>query len=281
MFDVFFSSYNSIIKISLNSDEYNTMLNDEFLYSYIPSLKILNVDQKSFDASIRVIKDFKNYIAFSYPNIEYHYIDFDSKDVISLIEYVFERARCEKGIICIHGAGAIINDSLIVSWGGATGMGKTSLALELSKYGEFYSDEKILIDLNRRYGVGRINRQYISNDYWRQKYNTTDKYIEFNNDLDEYKINLFIQPILCDSNDFVFDKWNSDKFMWHLYEESSRKIRGTSRMFFKNTYPAESLDTFEVSIKRLNLIKEFCKNITALYYKGNVDYIVDKIRVDY
>lgn len=272
---IYFKSSSSIIKLIINEEDYNLIINDEFLYSYIPSLNI--VDSKTYDASIKIEKGNTNNINFNYPEIIYQYEKFNSKDAISLIEYVFERARQEKGIICIHGAGAIYKNKLIVSWGGTTGMGKTTLALEISKKGAFYSDEKILIDLNNLKGVGRISRQYISNDYWRKKYNTNDKYLLLGGNKKDYDIGLFIQPIICDMFDYTFDVWDKDKFFWHLYEESSRKIRGTSRMFFDRTYPAVSLDTFSLAKSRLELIKKFTSSIKGVYYKGCIDIIINKL----
>lgn len=272
---IYFKSSSSIIKLIINEEDYNLIINDEFLYSYIPSLNI--VDSKTYDASIKIEKGNTNNINFNYPEIIYQYEKFNSKDAISLIEYVFERTRQEKGIICIHGAGAIYKNKLIVSWGGTTGMGKTTLALEISKKGAFYSDEKILIDLNNLKGVGRISRQYISNDYWRKIYNTNDKYLLLGGNKKDYDIGLFIQPIICDMFDYTFDVWDKDKFFWHLYEESSRKIRGTSRMFFDRTYPAVSLDTFSLAKSRLELIKKFTSSIKGVYYKGCIDNIINKL----
>lgn len=276
MKEVYFKSSVAVIKVIIDKEEYDKVIEDDFLYSYIPSLVIGEFNY--YDAVVEIKKDIVNHIDFTYPNITYHYIDFNSKDIISLIEYVFERAREEKGIICIHGAGAIYKDKLVITWGGATGIGKTTLALELSQYGMFYSDEKILIDLNRDMGVGRIKNQYISNDYWEKKYDTTDPYINISsNTKDNYKISLLIQPIICESNNYIIDKWSKDKFLWHLYEESSRKIRGTSRLFFNKTYPAISLDTFELATKRLELMKKFTSNITCVYYKGNINGILKEI----
>lgn len=272
---IYFKSYTAIIKLIINEEEYNKIIGDDFLYSYIPSLVISS--KENSDAVIEISKGDNNQISFNYPKIIYQYTKFNSKDVISLIEYVFERAREEKGIICIHGAGAVYKNKLIVSWGGTTGMGKTTLALEIAKNGSFYSDEKILIDLNNFCCVGRINRQYISNDYWRKKYKTKDKYLIFNEDNNKYDIALFIQPIICCMDNYVLDIWDKDKFFWHLYEESCRKIRGTSRMFFEGTYPAISLDTFSLSLKRLELIKKFTSTIKGVYYKGNTDKIINQL----
>lgn len=269
---VYFISSKAIVKVIISENDFRLIKKDEFLYSYIPSLKI---DEKSenriFSATIIIKKDKQNSLNIDFPNIEYKYVDFNSKDIISLIEYVLERCRQEKGIICIHGAAAILKKNLIISWGTATGMGKTTLALELAKEGEFYSDEKILIDLKKKQGVGRIKNQYISNEYWKSKYGSKELYKQFDASKNvNCKIGLLVHPIICESNEFIIDIWTKEKFLWHLYEESCRKIRGTSRIFFNNTYPAPSLDTLELSKERLKLIKLFVNNIKCIYYKGNI-----------
>lgn len=276
MINAYFKSSRAIIKIIVNKEDYNRLIKDEFLYSYIPSLSIGTY--KKSDAIVELKKDKTNYIEFNYPYIVYHYTNFNSKDIISLIEYIFERARQEKNIICIHGAASIYDNKLVVAWGGTTGMGKTTFALELSKYGEFYSDEKVLLDLDKVMGVGSIKNQYISNDYWKKLYNTNSPYIKLaNTKKEKYKINLLIHPIICNSNDYVLDKWDNDKFLWHLYEESSRKIRGTSRLFFDKNYPARSLDSFELASKRLELIKKFVHKVPCIYFKGNIENALKEI----
>lgn len=148
--------------------------------------------------------------------------------------------------------------------------GKTTLALALSKNSNlFYSDEKILIDLNNKKAIGRIKYQYISNQYWKEKYGNSPYYKHSNLSEDiAYEIGVFVYPIICEQNSYILDFWEQKKFLWHLYEESSRKIRGTSRIFFNNTYPAPSLDTENIALKRLNLLKSFVNDIPSIYFKG-------------
>lgn len=157
--------------------------------------------------------------------------------------------------------------------------GKTTLALEIAKNnGAFYSDEKILIDLKNIKAVGRIKNQYLSNDYWKEKYGNKEyhEHADLAEDID-YEIGLFVQPIICEQNSYKLDEWNENKFLWHLYEESSRKIRGTSRIFFDNTLPAMSLDTKNLSIKRLELLKKFVTKVPAIYFNGNSEVAVKLI----
>lgn len=274
MYIAYVKSATAIVKIVLSKNIYLKIVDNDFLKSYIPSVEIMTDNNIESDATITIQKSASNRAVINYPDVLYSYKKLDIKDIISLIEFVLERCRQEKGIICIHGAGAIVKEKAIVCWGTATGMGKTSLAVSLSENHLFYSDEKILIDLTSHEVVGRIENQYISNKYWKEKYGDKEYYLHQNLAKDKsYKIGMFIQPILCEQQDYIFDRWDSKKFLWHLYEESSRKIRGTSRLLFDGTVPAMSLDTFELSMRRLQLIKKFVNNIPAIYFKGTSDII--------
>lgn len=271
MHDIYIKSALAIVKIIAEKETSSAIINDAFLSSYIPSVKVLTRKVSNFDAIITIEKNKRNILDINYPNIYCGYKEINIKDFVSLIEFILERCRQERGIICIHGAGAIINNKLVVCWGLTTGMGKTTLAIKLAENNNlFYSDEKLLIDLKNRKAIGRIKNQYISNEYWKNKYGEKEYYEQANLSKDiPYEIGLFVQPILCEQTEYILDEWESKKFFWHLYEESSRKIRGTTRVFFDNTYPAMSLDTEELALKRISLIKELTKSIPAIYYKGN------------
>lgn len=271
MTSIYIKSSKAIIKLISSKEAQKKIINDEFLTSYIPSVEIID-DCDNEDAIIIAVKTINNEIDINYPKVYYKYKSLNSKDIISLIEFIFERCRQEKGIICIHGSGAIVKNKLVACFGTTTGMGKTSLSLALSNNNLFYSDEKILIDLNNCTCVGRIKNQYISNNYWKIKYGNINYYEPHSLAKDiYYKVGLFVEPIICEQKKYVLEEWKESKFLWHLYEESSRKIRGTSRILFNNTYPVMSLDTESLSLKRLNLIKKFTKNVPAIYYKGPIN----------
>ena len=62
MKEVYLKSSLAIIKVILNKEEYDDIKNDMFLYSYIPSLTIL--ESGKYDAVVEVIKDKDNHINF-------------------------------------------------------------------------------------------------------------------------------------------------------------------------------------------------------------------------
>ncbi len=269
----YIKSSRAIVKITADNNEIKKIFKDDFLYAYIPSVEIIfDHHYRKINAIINISKTNKNKIDFRFPVIDFYYKTFNSKDIISLIEYVLERARQEMGIICIHGSGAIVNNKAVICWGPATGMGKTSLAIGFSQNGnEFYSDEKILIDLKKSMVVGRIKYQYLSNDFWKREHGYEKYYQPKNLSKDDnFLIRLFIYGIVSES-EYILDVWDSTKFFWHIYEESCRKIRGTSRLFFNSRYSPPSLDTEELAKKRIIWLVKFTKTIPSVYYRGNIE----------
>lgn len=121
MQEIYIKSSVAVVKVIAKETIISAIINDSFFYSYIPSVEILNTTAENIDATIKIDETTENILDINYPNIYYGYKKLNIKDVISLIEFIFERARQEKGIICIHGAGAIISHKLIACWGPATG----------------------------------------------------------------------------------------------------------------------------------------------------------------
>lgn len=276
---IYLKSSKAVIKVMAGKEVINDILNDDFLDAYIPSVKVLK-SSTDYDATINFTKCDMNAIKNDNNNYKMFFNKENTKDFITFIEYVFERIRQEKGIICIHSSGAIVDDKLIVCWGTTTGIGKSTLAYELSKYGSYYSDEKILIDLKTSTCCGRIKKQYISNNELKKQFG--DDYFYKNENIsskENYKIAMFIEPVICNQEEYIYDEWKVEKFKWHLYEESCRKIRGTTRVYFDGTYPAESYDDFSLAKNRLKLIESFVKKNKAVYYKGNTKNIIKMLKL--
>lgn len=128
MQEIYIKSSKAVVKVIAKETIISAIINDSFFYSYIPSVQVLNNVPKNIDAVIKVEDTTENILNINYPDIYYGYKKLNIKDIISLIEFIFERARQEKGIICIHGAGAIVNHKLIACWGTATGMRKNNFS---------------------------------------------------------------------------------------------------------------------------------------------------------
>lgn len=263
----------SIIIKSNKKEDIRRIRNSSFLRRYIPSCEIINSESKT-DCILFLARGSAN-ININYPIAKYCGNKIDIKDVVSLAEYLLERARQEKGIYCLHGSVCVIRNKAVIFWGAVSGMGKTSLCKELNDNysAEWLADEKILIDLKKELMVGFVDTAYIKNGSHHTFYT-----LKSSND-NPIPIAFFVQPHLSGSSDsdIKFIKWGESKFRWHLYEELNRKIRATSRIFFNCKMPVLPIDTIKLAKKRLNEISRFSQKIDCYYLRGNAENICGKI----
>ncbi|HBM45388.1 MAG: hypothetical protein UT05_C0013G0020 [Parcubacteria group bacterium GW2011_GWF2_38_76] len=247
-----------------------------FLPRYIPGFSIIEKAKKN-DCILDLKKGKKSFF-LNYPRAIYSNSKYDDKDTISLIEFFLERAREDRGTYCIHSSSAIVEKKGVVFWGGWSGMGKTRLALALGeKYGaDTYSDEKTLLDLKKNLIVGGINTAYLSKSSLIDSHEGRS-FHEFSKLEGNFSIGFFVSPQIEETGELFVEKWDNNKFDWHLYEELSRKIRGTSRRFFSNTTPVDSLDSSATAQKRSNIIKRYTKITPCFYMRGREEDICNKI----
>ena len=69
------------------------------------------------------------------------------------------------------------------------------------------------------------------------------------------------------------DTFNEDKANFHVYEELSRKIRGTSRRVINFTYPLPSIDTDDIAQKRSDFSRNLATRYRFVNIKGNLDFL--------
>lgn len=235
------------------------VMSNDFLYQYIPALSKPSTLNRS---DVRILVTETNELPdFSkYPNLEIGAKGMSEKDIISLIELVFERARQEKAVYCIHSSSVVYKDKLVVFWGGATGMGKTRLAHEFIGHGaSFYSDEKTLVDFSSLSGAGGIAGGHLKTK------------ILFP------KVGLFVYGFGIDGANLSIEKWSSRHFKWHLYEELGRKIRAISRMVKNQTVSIPSADSQKNADARLKLTKEFTEKIHCYFLQGSPSEVITSI----
>lgn len=242
-----------------------------FLKRYIPNAVFLEQNTKP-DCGL-IIKKGKARIDLKYPQAIYYNNQFNEKDLVSLAEYLLERARQENGLYCIHGSACLVNNKAVIFWGGASGMGKTTLCKKIQeKYGaNWFADEKIVIDFSTGRVVGWVDIAYLKEGKNKFKKLST-------NNQRSIPIAFFIYPLLTDDScsKLLFDKWSAEKFRWHLFEESNRKIRATSRSFF-NSEPIMPIDTIKLARKRIEAIKKITNKTKCYFMRGNSDGICKKI----
>ncbi|MEK9175637.1 MAG: hypothetical protein AAB795_03560 [Patescibacteria group bacterium] len=276
---VIIKSSDAVIRIqSIRQSDIDRIKCSKFLRRYIPQFEILNSKHK-FNCNLKIAHSNNKTIFLKYPTAKYFAQLYNDKDLISFAEFLLERARQELGIYCIHSSAVVINGKGIIFWGGASGMGKTRLALKIStlKNCSFYSDEKTLLDLQGNVMCGGIYTAYLSKPHF-QKNHGEKSFLEYKRASESVPIKLFIYPYVEEeSKKLIIERWSSEKFNWHLYEELSRKIRGTSRRMFANTIPLSSLDTQKLSEERSRSIKKYTKKIPCYFLKGSESAIIKTI----
>ncbi|MEK7120250.1 MAG: hypothetical protein AAB824_01790 [Patescibacteria group bacterium] len=266
-----------VLVTSTDSNIIKKLEQSEFLQRYVPNCKILH-DSVSAVANI-ILKTGKPDFFLKYPKAKYTNIFYEDKDIVSLIEFLLEGVRQEAGIYCLHSSSAVINGRNIIFWGNASGMGKTRLALTLSeKFGaQMYSDEKTLLNLQENVTVGGIASIYLSKPYLQDKFGNADFY-DFIQPGKSFPVGFFVYPHIDeDSKSIHIERWGANKFSWHLYEELSRKIRGTSRRIFNNTLPVSSIDSISIATQRSLAVEDYAKSTPCYYMRGSEALICENI----
>lgn len=278
------STPNCVLKIeSRNIDLIDQIKSSDFIFKYIPGVKFETESNIKEDVSINILDSGQIFDITKYPGISINGLRLSIKDIISLIELVFERVRQEKKIYCIHSSCALYKGRAIIFWGGASGLGKTRIAFELGNLtnGRLYSDEKTLIDPTSRKVVGGIGYLYAEKPFYKDGLFGSpddDKYIKRGGDtLSCFPIEELVYVNVNESEQFINDLWDQDKFEWHLYEELSRKIRAISRRVDNGLEPISSIDTPSIAQKRAIHTRNFTSEVKCYYLSGSVKNILSYI----
>ena len=206
----------------------------------------------------------------------------NSKDIVSVIEYILEFFRQKKGIYCVHSSTVIYKGRAIIFWGGVSNIGKTRTALVLSKIkgNMMYSDEKTLVDLRKNIVCGGVRKIYLLKEEYKKTI-TGDNFSLTTLQSDEkFEILCFINinnfgDVL--NNESKGITWDKGTFSWHLYEELTRKIRGVSRRVNSFLDPISCIDTEIVSRNRSDDVNNYCEMHNGLYMRGSEQFIINYI----
>lgn len=270
------ASVNMLLSIDCSYD----IFGNDFLESYIPSVFYREIEYEGEMYDLIIKKS--NTVKFSKNEIGSFIFEYNEqttyRDLISVIEYVFEYLRNMARIYCLHGSACLIGDHLLVFWGGASGMGKTRTAKLLSdKLGAvFIFDEKIL--LSSEGVVGGINKMYTHKEVYKSRTEFLNLPKSFLTDKPQRKVIFFYVHNLGDSsNEFEFRLFDEKEFSWHLYEELTRKIRGCSRRVNNFSIPLMSLDDDIISHDRSMISNEIATKFKSFFVRSSEDGIVVQI----
>jgi hypothetical protein len=254
-----------------------TLKKEPFLYEYIPDLIIDSFsDNSNPDFIIKFYVSNHNSLDIVDNIITINYSkECSTKDIITLLEYGLEYCRQSKDIYCLHGSAVAKSEHAIIFLGQVSGIGKTSISLELvlnHKF-QFLGDEKILLKyINNRLSVKSTNRLKFNKSYLEDysQINEKDFISKFCNISGNWiPLSLLIQPQICPKGILLHDKFDPSKTEFHLYEEITRKIRGCSRRVNGFTEPLLSIDNYELSKKRSGFCKKLSLTIDSYHVVGD------------
>lgn len=259
----------------------NLIHDSNFLASYIPNL-LIKKKEISETKKILIKKGISPDISAKWNLVLIKINNRTSyEDIITLIEYWINYFRQKHRIYSLHwSAVSNWNNGIYFMWN-ISGLGKTSLAIKLCQipWYKFIGDENILIDHNwhitnwvkfikfNKKSLFEYHDNALHNTYIQSHQNTK---VEDEN----IPLKILIQPIVCIWWTLEVEKRDSLKIDFHLYEESSRRIRWISRRVNKFTIALQSLDTYNLSKKRIQVVKKISSSIVWYTIKWDIEKII-------
>lgn len=254
-------------------------LND-LLYRFVPDLKICQDD--NFDAVLEIAQSREKSVKVEFPNLKIsgrYSVDFKSTDIIVLAEYLLERLRQESGFSVLHSSAVCKGDEGVLLFGNLTGIGKTSLAIQLAQNYKFdiYSDEKTILDLTKYKLAGQTKKIILEAKTKNNFAETVKEEIKIEEQSNK-NISIFIIPLLSpDMKKSMTIKYSKPQFKWMLYEEISKDIRSINGLIFNYTYPLMSLDTPQLAKQRERFVDYIVNKTKCYLIKGSLEEVANKV----
>lgn len=195
----------------------------------------------------------------------------DLRSIIVIIGSLLERKRQKKRLYQVHGSAVSIDEKAIALIGGISGIGKTTLAVNLSKYknAKFIGDEKFILNGKTR-TIDASCPLSLDN-------NKTNQKINFNIHTTKIPLKLIVFPIITKELKLTIYKYDKLKTFWHLYEETSRDIRNLNMLYDNFTKNYKSFDTNKIMSQRLMDISIISNSTPAYFIRGTIKKIKDFI----
>jgi hypothetical protein len=255
---------------------------DKFTQHHIPDLKIEdNLNESKLVLTCK--KDLSLPVKLNYPQAKFS-PNISSRDVVTVAEYMLERKRQEKlGYYTLSSATACKDDKSVTFWGGATHLGKTSSMLALIEHlgYNFFSDEKTLIDFKNKMVVGGSRSIPLRKDIIKKKLNhniNKEGFEEIKTIYEKQIPSMFIYPHLDHGLlEPIFYEFKPLDFFWMLTRELSLVIRGGNRFVDNFSYQLDSIDSKELTEKRIKYTKKFTADIPCYYFQGSLEQIINFI----
>ncbi|MGC8681957.1 MAG: hypothetical protein ACP5TF_01520 [Candidatus Acidifodinimicrobium sp.] len=249
-------------------------INNKLIKKVITSPSISQINKNYPSVFVRYSKRFQ--LKEGYPKTEYSGDNTDN--IISIAKHLLERKKQESGMYSIHGSAVSKRGKAIFLFGWKD-TGKSSTAISLVKYKgfSFVSDGQATIDSNARI-VGKVKIMEELSPYIKKNYKISESMEELvqDNQDEKPKIAAFVYPQISNSN--LKTIWGySEKSIFHMYELLSIEIRGVYSCYIDRfRRPLSSLDTVDLSVKRIALARRIAKTIPIIQIKGDMQFICDE-----
>lgn len=241
-------------------------VNPESIFHRIPGVIDISNSEKEEDVVFR----YSGISGIPYSRLE---SILDSKpsaeeDVITLASQLMDYEGQKKGIYDLEGA-TLFKETGAVILVGETLSGKSLAAYQLRNNYYVGGDKKALITIqdNKVYFVG--GNRYSFPKRWHSEYSL--RLIDFGqNSVSSVEVLGFIRYKHANAANYIANELGSDTLRYLLWPWVSKSIRGVGSYLGNMEFPLPSLDTEELSVKRLRFTSEVA-NITPLwFFEGSV-----------
>lgn len=279
-------------KISLNISEYfceviiddqvffDSFVGSQFWKVYCPDI-VVGTSIETYDVRIEISSLFTSF-EYGPSTFKIPLLNLSVEDLITVVDFAFEPYRNSIGIYTLNSSSVISGDKAVIFFGGATGMGKTSLARYLSLKPDFnmYSDDKTILNLSSLKVVDGSNFIHKNKTSLQTEFNATDSdHVEFDSETQKnINISLFVYGYTGEKEGFKESEiWDGAKLEWHLYEALTKRIRGVTRRICGGTISLPSLDTATLAEKRIKDLKKVSEEIKCLFIKGEPEFVYNQV----
>lgn len=207
-------------------------------------------------------------------------------DIVTVIDYCLDYSRQKNAEYCLHGSAVASQAGQGVYFlGPVSGLGKTTTAINLclDRAFKFVADEKLVINENGDIlgGIKHVsyNKTSLQNSIRVNVSGKSEKELSDHLAIESEPVSLklVILPIVIQGSTLDCESWDKKKAEFHIYEEMTRKIRGTSRRIENFTFPLQSIDSLILSKRRVKSAKKIADLASFYVIRGEVKQIMDKI----
>lgn len=275
MEELLIKSHGAKCKLKASKGLIDKILNEDFLYHYIPGVEIGSLDE-DVDVEFEENPNLERKAKIDFPKAEFT-SGVEYRSIISTVDYLLERVRQERNrIYCLNSATASQNSSAVTFWGGATNLGKTSSMLELvmERGFDFYSDERTLLCLDKKSVVGGSRTVATRKPILKDRTGEQKEFYNCSPVEGSKNLELMIYPHLDHGlKNPIFYQFSPKDFHWLLSREFGVNIRGAIKYIDDYSYPLPSIDTQELAEKRTLETKKFTSEVPCYYFQGSLSQV--------